>query len=97
MAGISKVSGESLARALERAGFARVKQRGSHLKLRHTETGRICVVPLHRELAVGTLASVLRQAGLQPDHLRHLLDAKADWPPAGHPWPPAATGPWPPR
>jgi predicted RNA binding protein YcfA (HicA-like mRNA interferase family) len=97
VAGTPRLSGESLARALERAGFARVKQRSSHLKLRHAETGRICVLPLHRELAVGTLASVLRQAGLQPEDLRHPLDPKADWPPAGHPWPPAASGPWPPR
>lgn len=84
-------------RALERAGFVRVKQRGSHLKLRHGDTGRICVVPLHASLAAGTLASVLRQAGLRVGDLPTLLDTRNQWPPEGHPWPPEPTGPWPPR
>lgn len=52
-----------------------VRQKGSHLVLRRTTTNAegssaavICVVPLHRQdLAVGTLASVLRQAGVDSD------------------------------
>lgn len=82
--------------ALRRAGFQPVKQRGSHLKLHHSVTGRVCIVPMHRELAVGTLASILRQAGLVRDDLIVLLDAGAPWPPADRPWPPPASGPWPP-
>jgi predicted RNA binding protein YcfA (HicA-like mRNA interferase family) len=34
---------------------------------------RTAIVPLHRELAPGTLTSILRQAGLTPDQLRRLL------------------------
>jgi predicted RNA binding protein YcfA (HicA-like mRNA interferase family) len=59
--------------ALDRAGFEHVGTHGSHVKLRHVVTGRVVVVPLHRELARGTLASVLRQAGLTPDEFRPLL------------------------
>ncbi len=58
-------------RALERAGFAVVSQRGSHRKLRHPD-GRVVIVPMHRELASGTLASILRQAGLSPSELEEL-------------------------
>jgi predicted RNA binding protein YcfA (HicA-like mRNA interferase family) len=94
---LPSISGQALAKALERAGFERAKQRGSHLKLRHRLTGRICVLPLHRSLATGTLSSVLRQAGLQPADLTTLLDAKSTWPPDGLPWPPPPSGPWPPR
>ena len=93
---MANISGEATVKALRRAGFEAVKQRGSHLKLRHSESGRICVVPLHRELATGTLASILRQAGLTPDDLRLLSDAKSIWPPPGRAWPPPPTGPWPP-
>lgn len=58
--------------ALKRLGFEEVRQKGSHLVLRRTTVNAddtsvsvICVVPLHgRDLAVGTLASVLRQAGV---------------------------------
>ena len=59
-------SGEQIVRALERLGFERVRQKGSHVTLRkHTQEGVIgCVVPMHREVAVGTLRSILRQAGV---------------------------------
>jgi predicted RNA binding protein YcfA (HicA-like mRNA interferase family) len=35
--------------------------------------GRNAVVPLHRELALGTLRSVLKQAALTAEDLRALL------------------------
>ena len=60
---LPRISGEEAARAFERTGFARTSQRGSHLKLR-SEQGRIVIVPLHRELATGTLRSIIRQSGL---------------------------------
>ena len=54
---------------MERLGFVQVRQRGSHVVLkRQTPKGDVgCVVPLHRELAVGTLRGILRQAGVTPD------------------------------
>lgn len=47
-------------------------QRGSHAKLANPE-GRMVVVPLHRELAPGTLRSVLRQAGVSVEEFIDLL------------------------
>jgi predicted RNA binding protein YcfA (HicA-like mRNA interferase family) len=66
------VSGKETVQALQRAGFAVISTRGSHQKLRHEE-GRVVIVPLHRELARGTLASILRQAGLTPEDFKSLL------------------------
>jgi len=60
---LPRLSGDEVVRVLQRAGFGPVSQRGSHRKLRHAD-GRTVIVPLHRELATGTLASILRQAGL---------------------------------
>ncbi|RLB60273.1 MAG: hypothetical protein DRH08_15640 [Deltaproteobacteria bacterium] len=40
------------------------RQRGSHVVLRKEEMG--CVIPVHKELAVGTLRSAIRQAGITP-------------------------------
>ncbi|MCK4444868.1 MAG: type II toxin-antitoxin system HicA family toxin [Thermoplasmata archaeon] len=53
-------------KALKEIGFSVVGQKGSHVRLkRETETEtRIVVVPDHLEVAVGTLSSILRQAGL---------------------------------
>jgi predicted RNA binding protein YcfA (HicA-like mRNA interferase family) len=61
------VSGADLVRALERLGFERARQRGSHVVLRRQGQG--CVVPLHRELKRGTLAGIVRQAGLSPEEV----------------------------
>jgi predicted RNA binding protein YcfA (HicA-like mRNA interferase family) len=66
------VSGAEVVRALGKAGFERVGQRGSHVKLRHVD-GRTVIVPMHRELARGTLRSILRQAGFSADGFRELL------------------------
>jgi predicted RNA binding protein YcfA (HicA-like mRNA interferase family) len=59
------VSGAEIIRALERLGFIKVRQKGSHVIMRRGAIG--CVVPLHREVKVGTLAGVLRQAGVTTD------------------------------
>ena len=44
-------------------------QSGSHVKfVRYTDEGvYTAIVPRHREIAVGTLRSILRQAGIRPD------------------------------
>ena len=66
---LHRVSGHEAIRALERLGFVLVKTRGSHVVLKKTiATGEIgCVVPLHAEIAVGTLHGILKQAQITPD------------------------------
>ena len=66
---LHRVSGHEAIRALERLGFVQVRQRGSHVVLKKTTaTGEIgCVVPLHVEVAVGTLHGILKQAQITPD------------------------------
>jgi predicted RNA binding protein YcfA (HicA-like mRNA interferase family) len=61
-------------RKLEAAGFVEISQKGSHVKLART-TGaetRTAIVPHHREVRLGTLGSILRQAGLTPDEFERL-------------------------
>ena len=57
---------------LAKVGFSEVSQRGSHLKLRNQE-GKTVIVPMHRELARGTLRSILRQADLTVEAFIELL------------------------
>ncbi len=66
---LPRVSAEEAIRSLERLGFVQIRQRGSHVILKKgISTGDIgCVVPLHRELAIGTLRSILRQAEVTPE------------------------------
>jgi len=72
---LRRVSGRQTVRALERLGFVQVRQRGSHVVLRRTRSeGDIgCTVPLHRELAIGTLRGILRQAGVTPGEFMAVL------------------------
>lgn len=67
------LAGATVVQALQRAGFESVSTRGSHHKLRRAD-GRTVIVPLHRELARGTLRSILRQADLTADAFLALLD-----------------------
>jgi predicted RNA binding protein YcfA (HicA-like mRNA interferase family) len=62
MPSLPRVSGAQAIRALEKLGFVVARQRGSHVVLRRGANG--CVVPNHRELKTGTLAGVLKQAGI---------------------------------
>lgn len=59
------LSGAAIVRILERLGFERARQSGSHVIMRRGPKG--CVVPLHAEVKIGTLAGVLRQADVSPD------------------------------
>ncbi len=63
------VSGQEAIRALERLGFVQTHQRGSHVVLKKTTADGVvgCVVPIHDELAAGTLRGVLKQANISPD------------------------------
>lgn len=64
---LPRVSGQDVIDALRRLGFDAVRQRGSHVVMRRGDSG--CVVPLHDELKVGTLAGLLRQAQVAPEDL----------------------------
>lgn len=63
------LSGHEVIAVLKRLGFLWVRQRGSHVVLKKSKENRniTCVVPLHRELAIGTLRGILKQAELPPE------------------------------
>lgn len=69
------LSGLEVVKALSKIGFEHVRTRGSHAIMnKQTEFGKITVpVPLHHELAKGTLKSILRQTNLSVDDLVKLL------------------------
>lgn len=56
------VSGNNAIKIFESLGFKIVRQRGSHVVLRKDNKG--CVIPIHKELAIGTLRSAIKQAGI---------------------------------
>ena len=69
------VSGRELVRALRRAGFVLLRQKGSHVSLeKRTSDGYWrTVVAMHREIRPGTLSDILNQTGLTKEELAELL------------------------
>lgn len=65
------VSGAQAIRALEWLGFSVKRQRGSHVVLCRGSAG--CVIPKHRELKVGTLSGILKQAGVTAEEFINAL------------------------
>lgn len=74
MTHLPRISGRDVAKAMEKIGYGFDRQRGSHMILRHlTSPHRRLTIPDHRELALGTLRSIIRQAGLTVEEFKELL------------------------
>ena len=65
-------SGKEAVKALRQLGYELDHQTGSHMILRHP-SGRRLTVPDHRELAMGTLRALIREAGVSKDAFAELL------------------------
>lgn len=60
-------------KALEALDFEFRSQRGSHMKYRNA-AGRTVIVPNRKELAIGTLSSIIRQSGHSIDEFLNALN-----------------------
>ncbi|MFB8790323.1 MAG: type II toxin-antitoxin system HicA family toxin [Potamolinea sp.] len=66
---LPRISSREAIRTLEHLGFEQVRQTGCHVVMKkQTPNGEIgCVVPVHRELKIGTLSGILQQAQVTPE------------------------------
>lgn len=64
-------SARQIVKALERIGFEVISQKGSHIKLRASFGKKTftVIVPNHKEVALGTFQSILKQAGITKEEL----------------------------
>lgn len=70
------LSGKKLIKALSKLGFQHIRTTGSHAILNKIdkEKGKVTVpVPLHKELAKGTLKSIMRQININLEGLLELI------------------------
>ncbi len=73
MSKLSPVSARECIRVLQRVGFVIDRQSGSHVTLiRDDPAGRV-TVPNHRELKIGMLRRIIRDAELTVDEFLELL------------------------
>jgi len=73
---LPRLPAREIIRAVERTGLRRIRQRGSHVILTDPLTGRTVVVPDYgsREVPIGTLKGILRQARLTVGEFIDLLE-----------------------
>lgn len=68
------LSGTKVVKALAKIGFNVVGRKGSHLRLKKkNDKTLVVIVPDHKEIAIGTLKSILRQAGLEREEFLELI------------------------
>lgn len=74
MTRLPSLTAAQVVKALERGGFQRVHQRGSHLFLHHAGRDVLTTVPIHPgDLPRGLMKKIIKQAGLTEDQFRELL------------------------
>jgi len=64
MASLPRLSGRAVVKAFGRDGWELARQKGSHIVLVKTGSWVTLSVPDHREIAPGTLRSLIRASGL---------------------------------
>lgn len=67
------ISGRRMCKLLEKLGFEKIHQKGSHCRFKHQD-GRITVVPVHsnEELGKGLLKEILKQINLNNEKYEEL-------------------------
>jgi predicted RNA binding protein YcfA (HicA-like mRNA interferase family) len=67
------LSGKEVVKALQKSGFYVKRQKGSHLVLRRDSPFAQIVVPEHKSIDTGTLASIIHGADLTIEEFIKLL------------------------
>jgi predicted RNA binding protein YcfA (HicA-like mRNA interferase family) len=72
---LPRITADQAVRALKRAGWRELRQRGSHVQMDHPGRDGRVTVARHRGIILRpkTLKSILAQAGLTVDEFRELL------------------------
>lgn len=72
---LPRINCQELIRALERAGFAKKRQKGSHLHMWREADKKRVTIPVHKGKFVppGTLRAILRDADISIEEFRELL------------------------
>ncbi|MBI2858157.1 MAG: type II toxin-antitoxin system HicA family toxin [Chloroflexi bacterium] len=71
---LPSLTGQKVIKALVKAGFEVVRQRGSHVYLRHAD-GRATLVPVHRGETIGRglMAKILKESELDREEFLKLV------------------------
>lgn len=75
MGKLKVLSSSGLIKILNQIGYEIDHQTGSHIILRNTNYPyRRITIPNHKEIAKGTLRSIIKESGMTLDEFNHLLN-----------------------
>jgi predicted RNA binding protein YcfA (HicA-like mRNA interferase family) len=71
---LPSLTGDKVVKTLFKAGFQALRQKGSHVYLKHTD-GRATVVPVHKgeTVGIGLLMAIIKDADLTKEEFMELL------------------------
>jgi predicted RNA binding protein YcfA (HicA-like mRNA interferase family) len=73
MGKLRNISGKQAVKAFKKAGWKSIGQVGSHLVMVKNGVRANLSIPQHKELSVGTLRALIRNAGPEVDEFLQLL------------------------
>jgi len=73
MGKLRNISGKQAVKAFKKAGWEQIGQVGSHVVMVKQNMRANLSIPQHKELSVGTLRALIRNAGLEVDDFLKLI------------------------
>ena len=73
MSKLGNISGKEAVKAFQSAGWQQIGQVGSHVVMVKSGVRANLSIPQHKELSVGTLRALIRNAGMSVDQFLELL------------------------
>ena len=73
MGKLGNISGKEAVKTFQKAGWIKVGQVGSHLVMTKPNTRVNLSIPQHKELSIGTLRALIRNAGMSVDEFVAIL------------------------
>jgi len=74
MSRLPVISGEKAVKCFEKLDYVVVRQRGSHIRMRHTDKSKKpLTIPKHKVLGKGLLRKLLRDAEISVEEMNELL------------------------
>ena len=73
MGKLGNISGKDAVKVFQKLNWQQIGQVGSHVVMVKTEVRVNLSIPQHKELSIGTLRALIRNAGLSVDEFLNLL------------------------
>jgi len=68
-----EIKPKEIVKVLQKLGFYKLHQKGSHLRLAHSDGRKITIAMHNKPISKGTLSAILRQARITRENLNNII------------------------